>query len=112
MERRGIVDVKGKGKMETYFVVGRQVRRPPSFQRQQSHNSSVIAMMYALTQTRRKHTGNTRKFAGIEEYFQSLLNFKILFYFDLKRNTPLRFHYFLENINKKVCFKRKTIKIL
>lgn len=61
LKKRGIVDVKGKGLMETYFVIGRQVKRPPSFQRQPSHYSSLAAVVYALAQTRRKHTGNTRK---------------------------------------------------
>lgn len=61
VKKRGIIDVKGKGQMETYFVVGRQVKRPPSFQRQPSHYSSLAAVMYALHQTRKKHTGNTRK---------------------------------------------------
>ncbi|KAJ8960771.1 hypothetical protein NQ318_020065 [Aromia moschata] len=59
VKKRGIVDVKGKGPMETYFVMGRQVKRPPSFQRQPSHYSSLAAVVYALAQTRRKHTGNT-----------------------------------------------------
>ncbi|KAJ8920880.1 hypothetical protein NQ315_015673 [Exocentrus adspersus] len=60
LKKRGIVDVKGKGPMETYFVLGRQtVKRPPSFQRQPSHYSSLAAVVYALAQTRRKHTGNT-----------------------------------------------------
>ncbi|KAJ8970862.1 hypothetical protein NQ314_000986 [Rhamnusium bicolor] len=59
LKKRGIVDVKGKGLMETYFVMGRQVKRPPSFQRQPSHYSSLAAVVYALAQTRRKHTGNT-----------------------------------------------------
>lgn len=61
MKKRGIIDVKGKGLMETYFVVGRQIKRPPSFQRQPSQYSSLAAVMYALHQTRKKHTGNTRK---------------------------------------------------
>ncbi|CAH1986816.1 unnamed protein product [Acanthoscelides obtectus] len=59
LKKRGIVDVKGKGLMETYYVTGRQVKRPPSFQRQPSHPSSLAAVVYALAQTRRKHTVNT-----------------------------------------------------
>lgn len=62
MKKRGIIDVKGKGLMETYFVIGRQVTRPPSFQRQPSNYSTLAAVVYALAQTRKKHTGNTRKF--------------------------------------------------
>lgn len=56
---RGFVDVKGKGQMETYFVVGRKTGRPPCFQRQPSQYSSLAAVVYAMAQTRRKHTGNT-----------------------------------------------------
>lgn len=60
LKKRGLIDVKGKGRMETFFVVGRQVKRPPSFQRQPSQYSSLAAVMYALHQTRKKHTGHTR----------------------------------------------------
>ncbi|XP_060516864.1 adenylate cyclase type 8 [Cylas formicarius] len=59
LKKRGIIDVKGKGLMETYFVVGRQVTRPPSFQRQASNYSTLAAVVYALAQTRRKHTNST-----------------------------------------------------
>ncbi|KAG5885373.1 Adenylyl cyclase 78C [Gonioctena quinquepunctata] len=59
LKKRGVIDVKGKGKMETYFVIGRQLKKPPSFQRQPSHYSSLAAVVYAVAQTRRKHTGNT-----------------------------------------------------
>ncbi|CAG9767609.1 unnamed protein product [Ceutorhynchus assimilis] len=59
LKKRGIIDVKGKGLMETYFVIGRQVSRPPNFQRQPSNYSTLAAVVYALAQTRKKHTGNT-----------------------------------------------------
>lgn len=59
---RGVIDVKGKGQMETYFVVGKQSGRQPCFQRQPSHYSSLAAVVYAMAQTRRKVTGNTRKY--------------------------------------------------
>lgn len=61
LKSRGLIDVKGKGKMETYFVVGRSNGRPPGFQRQQSQYSSLAAVVYAMAQARRKQTGNTRK---------------------------------------------------
>lgn len=61
---RGIIEVKGKGPMETYFVMGRQIGKPPCFQRQPSHYSSLAAVVYAMAQTRRKVTGSTtRKYA-------------------------------------------------
>ncbi|XP_049822606.1 adenylyl cyclase 78C isoform X2 [Aethina tumida] len=59
IKKRGMVDVKGKGRMETYFVMGRHMSRPASFQRQPSHYSSLAAVVYAMAQTRRKHTGHT-----------------------------------------------------
>ncbi|XP_044268161.1 adenylyl cyclase 78C-like [Tribolium madens] len=59
VKKRGIIEVKGKGQMETYFVMGRQQGRPPSFQRQPSHYSTLAAVVYAMAQTRRKHTGHT-----------------------------------------------------
>ncbi|KAF5286670.1 hypothetical protein FQR65_LT12474 [Abscondita terminalis] len=40
--------------METYFVVGRQVGRPPGFQRQPSQYSTLAAVVYAMAQARRK----------------------------------------------------------
>lgn len=61
MKYRGWTEVKGKGKMETYFVIGKQSTRPPGFQRQPSQYSSLAAVVYAMAQARRKHTGNTRK---------------------------------------------------
>ena len=61
IKKRGSIEVKGKGQMETYFVMGRQQGRPPSFQRQPSHYSTLAAVVYAMAQTRRKHTGHTRK---------------------------------------------------
>lgn len=77
LKKRGIVDVKGKGLMETYFVIGRQLKRPPNFQRQPSHYSSLAAVVYALAQTRRKHTGNTRKLVDLllKNYFRTSLLF-------------------------------------
>ncbi|XP_063922796.1 adenylate cyclase type 8-like isoform X4 [Zophobas morio] len=59
IKKRGSIEVKGKGQMETYFVMGRQQGRPPSFQRQPSHYSTLAAVVYAMAQTRRKHTGHT-----------------------------------------------------
>lgn len=54
--------MKGKGPMETYFVMGRLNGRPPCFQRQPSQYTSLAAVVYAISQSRRKHTGNTRNF--------------------------------------------------
>lgn len=61
--KRGLIDVKGKGQMETYFVMGRQQGRPQTFQRQPSHYSTLAAVVYAMAQTRKKHTGHTRNYS-------------------------------------------------
>ncbi|KAB0798774.1 hypothetical protein PPYR_06654 [Photinus pyralis] len=58
LKLRGLIDVKGKGKMETYFVIGRQASKPPGFQRQPSQYSSLAAVVYAMAQARRKQTVN------------------------------------------------------
>lgn len=57
---RGLTEVKGKGEMETYFVIGRRSGRPPTFQRQPSQCNSLAAVVYAVAQTRKKQS-NTRK---------------------------------------------------
>ncbi|KAL1490421.1 hypothetical protein ABEB36_013120 [Hypothenemus hampei] len=59
LQNRGTIDVKGKGLMDTYFVTGRQVSRPASFQRQASNYSTLAAVLCILAQNRKKHTGNT-----------------------------------------------------
>lgn len=56
---RGMIEVKGKGQMETYFVLGKNASGPQCFQRQPSQYNSLAAVVYAMAQTRRKHTGNT-----------------------------------------------------
>lgn len=43
--------------METYFVIRRLNSKPTSFQRQPSQYSSPAAMVYAISLTRKKHTG-------------------------------------------------------
>nr|XP_022908202.1 adenylate cyclase type 8-like [Onthophagus taurus] len=56
---RGRIEVKGKGQMDTYFVIGKSAGKPPCFQRQPSQCNSLAAVVYAMAQTRKKHTGNT-----------------------------------------------------
>lgn len=57
VKKRGVIEVKGKGPMETYYVLRRLNGRLPCFQRQPSQYSSPAAMVYAISQTRKKHTG-------------------------------------------------------
>ncbi|GLV37822.1 Adenylyl cyclase 78C [Carabus blaptoides fortunei] len=56
---RGMVDVKGKGPMETYYVLGRKSGRALGFTRQSSQYNSLAAVVYALAQARKKQTVNT-----------------------------------------------------
>ncbi|KAL3280965.1 hypothetical protein HHI36_004190 [Cryptolaemus montrouzieri] len=58
VKKRGMVEVKGKGPMETFFIIGRQIGRPPVFQRQPSHHSSLTAVVYAYAQTRKKQNNS------------------------------------------------------
>ncbi|XP_044750302.1 adenylyl cyclase 78C [Coccinella septempunctata] len=51
---RGVIEVKGKGPMETYFIAGRQIGKPPIFQRQPSHHNSFAAVMYCWAQAKKK----------------------------------------------------------
>lgn len=56
---RGIIEVKGKGKMETHFVLGLVQPRSTGCSRQPSQCKSLAAVVYAMAQARRKL--NTRK---------------------------------------------------
>ncbi|XP_039295590.1 adenylate cyclase type 8 isoform X1 [Nilaparvata lugens] len=51
VEYRGLVPVKGKGEMETYYVVGRSVG---PFTRQPSQHASLAAVVYGMVQARRR----------------------------------------------------------
>ncbi|KAJ4437671.1 hypothetical protein ANN_17816 [Periplaneta americana] len=56
VQLRGIVAVKGKGDMETYFVMGRRASGIPGFVRQPSQYNSLAAVVYGMVQARRKLT--------------------------------------------------------
>lgn len=60
---RGVIDVKGKGPMETYYVLGRKSGRALGFARQSSQYNSLAAVVYALAQARKKQTVNTRAYS-------------------------------------------------
>lgn len=78
---RGEVNVKGKGIMLTYWVLGKNesISRltsptvcpagiplsstpPPSLQRQTSNHSSLAAVVYGIMQATKRNTPSTRKF--------------------------------------------------
>lgn len=73
---RGIVEVKGKGPMETYFVLGRHTSRSLGFARQSSQYNSLAAVVYALAQQRKKQTNST----GDVENFTLLDDFTLEYF--------------------------------
>ncbi|XP_075236866.1 adenylyl cyclase 78C isoform X2 [Lycorma delicatula] len=58
VEYRGMVQVKGKGEMETYYVIGRTAGGFGGFTRQPSQHASLAAVVYGMVQARRRQ--NTR----------------------------------------------------
>ncbi|XP_063224161.1 adenylyl cyclase 78C [Bacillus rossius redtenbacheri] len=56
LQLRGVIAVKGKGEMETYYVVGRRGSRAGAFTRQPSAYNSLAAVVYGMVQARRKQT--------------------------------------------------------
>jgi len=56
MQLRGVVAVKGKGDMETYYVMGRKAGHAPGFVRQPSTYSSLATVVYGMLQARRRQT--------------------------------------------------------
>ncbi|KAG8238918.1 hypothetical protein J437_LFUL000755 [Ladona fulva] len=56
VQYRGVVAVKGKGDMETYYVVGRKATRAAGFSRMPSQYNSLAAVVYGMVQARRRQT--------------------------------------------------------
>lgn len=56
VQLRGVVAVKGKGDMETYYVTGRKASHAPGFVRQPSTYSSLATVVYGMLQARRRQT--------------------------------------------------------
>lgn len=54
VEYRGLVPVKGKGEMETYFVMGRTSGGIGGFTRQPSQHASLAAVVFGMVQARRR----------------------------------------------------------
>ncbi|XP_052133041.1 adenylyl cyclase 78C-like [Frankliniella occidentalis] len=64
LQPRGLVEVKGKGRMETSYVVGRRAGRAAGFQRQASQYSSLAAVVYGMVQARRRQTLRSKAVKG------------------------------------------------
>ncbi|XP_034943359.1 adenylyl cyclase 78C isoform X2 [Chelonus insularis] len=53
-QKRGLIQVKGKGAMETYFVLGRDTQQSEGISRHRSTCRSLAAVVYGVVQARRK----------------------------------------------------------
>ncbi|XP_064480130.1 adenylate cyclase type 8-like isoform X2 [Ornithodoros turicata] len=54
VQPRGLVPVKGKGTMETYYILGKRIARVRSMNRHPSTRSTLAAFVYGLVQARKK----------------------------------------------------------
>lgn len=59
-KKRGFIEVKGKGKMETYFVLGKGTLQAEGTIRPRSTCRSLAAVVYGVVQARRKQIGSLR----------------------------------------------------
>jgi len=50
-----MVQVKGKGEMQTYLVLGKEMGSPAGVHRQPSSRSSISAVIYGMVQARKRH---------------------------------------------------------
>ncbi|CAH1402811.1 unnamed protein product [Nezara viridula] len=55
MEYRGFVPVKGKGEMETYFVLGKEEKIQETTSKPTFQHASLAAVVYGMVQARRRH---------------------------------------------------------
>ncbi|KAG7160379.1 Adenylate cyclase type 8-like, partial [Homarus americanus] len=56
LQYRGKISVKGKGEMDTYFVLGRKSSRQTPFSRHPSTYNSLAEVVYGMFQARKKQT--------------------------------------------------------
>jgi hypothetical protein len=53
-QKRGLIEVKGKGTMETHFVLGKGTLQAEATLRDRSACRSLAAVVYGVVQARRK----------------------------------------------------------
>lgn len=56
LQYRGKISVKGKGEMDTYFVIGRKAFTQMHIIRQPSTYNSLAEVVYGMVQARKKQT--------------------------------------------------------
>ncbi|XP_076361837.1 adenylate cyclase type 8-like isoform X2 [Tachypleus tridentatus] len=54
VQYRGLVPVKGKGNMETYYIIGKKIGRQRNVGRSQRTHNSLAAVVYGMVQARKK----------------------------------------------------------
>lgn len=60
-QKRGFIEVKGKGTMETYFVLGKGTLNQETTTRHRSTCRSLAAVVYGVVQARRKQMRALRR---------------------------------------------------
>lgn len=60
-QKRGLIEVKGKGNMETYFVLGKGTLNQETTTRHRSTCRSLAAVVYGVVQARRKQMRALRR---------------------------------------------------
>ncbi|EFN82018.1 Adenylate cyclase type 8 [Harpegnathos saltator] len=60
-QKRGLIEVKGKGTMETYFVLGKSTLQQEGISRHRSTCRSLAAVVYGVVQARRKQIRALRR---------------------------------------------------
>ena len=96
VEYRGLVAVKGKGDMETYYVLGKAAGGFGGFTRQPSQHASLAAVVYGMVQARRRQ--NTVKRSNTREFgfgFTNSTNIVLLF---VNNNNGLTINTFLSSL--------------
>ncbi|XP_066603528.1 adenylyl cyclase 78C-like isoform X2 [Prorops nasuta] len=61
IQKRGLIEVKGKGTMETYFVLGKSTIQQEGTARHRSQCRSLAAVVYGVVQARRKQMRAIRR---------------------------------------------------
>jgi len=75
LQPRGLVAVKGKGHMETWFVSGRRAAHPTGVERQPSQHNSLAAVVYGMVQARRRQTLRNKGTAGEFSWWDARFTF-------------------------------------